>query len=752
MWCGAQGDCLGSHRGTECPGAKMCVNGFCDIACNAPLVRCVDATLGAVCVDPAVSTGFCGAQGDCLGANAGAQCAPGEECQGASGCVCTAANGCCTTNADCADTRSCEAGVCVDNPTCTTHAECPTDQYCSAGVCHQGPQCTGDADCPAALHCATGRCEPNPGCTGDAECPLDQSCVNNVCTRNPTCDTANPCTPPLVCNNGSCVRPTDCAGTLSDNVGCTVDTCDTATGTAIHTPDDAACDDGNACTIDTCDRVNDCQRAANPSPVQVAGDCKTVTCNGTSVVLVDDNNDTPAADTVACTVEECVGGVPAHRPDHGACPNNGACNVGFCDPAGGCGTRTPDVDQDGHTPVACGGDDCLDTDNTAYTGHAEVPADGVDNNCNGYTDEGAGVLSCPAAPVGKRILDTITLTAAVAGATAGSWSLRWSIVAEPAQDSLALSNVASLSVTFTPVIRGNYTMRATLTQVGAAEQTCDVAFTIAGPDEDMNVQLVMHDPVDVDIHLLHPVGGANGAGYFWEFNWGPVNNYSWSIGGFPTVYVTNLTEEGARAYPDCHYYNCTSCTVTVPGQPACGVQTLQWSGDYYDPTYVATLLYSFGNFTADAYPKLDIDNRRGCYVDGNGERVCTPENISIKHPATGTYTIAIHYYGEPVVEGPPGTFTGNQRGVPAAGFNTVDVDVEVYCKNTGFKRYTCSGIPADGWCFVTDAAWNSATGQCTFNAPTSRDFPYGVLTGINGYTPPQFYAPGVRDSVYAVAQ
>jgi hypothetical protein len=47
----------------------------------------------------------------------------------------------------------------------------------------------------------------------------------------------------------------------------------------------------------------------------------------------------------------------------------------------------PDSDGDGHQAASCGGDDCNDGDASIHPGAAEV-CDGVDNDCNGGTDEG----------------------------------------------------------------------------------------------------------------------------------------------------------------------------------------------------------------------------------------------------------------------------------------------------------------------------------------------------------------------------
>jgi hypothetical protein len=49
-------------------------------------------------------------------------------------------------------------------------------------------------------------------------------------------------------------------------------------------------------------------------------------------------------------------------------------------------TACLDEDGDGHARISCGGDDCNDANPAVYAGAPEL-CDGVDNNCNGLTDE-----------------------------------------------------------------------------------------------------------------------------------------------------------------------------------------------------------------------------------------------------------------------------------------------------------------------------------------------------------------------------
>ena len=88
-------------------------------------------------------------------------------------------------------------------------------------------------------------------------------------------------------------------------------------------------------------------------------------------------------------------------------------------------------------------------------------------------------------------------------------------------------------------------------------------------------------------------------------------------------------------------------------------------------------------------------------------------------------------------EGRPDTSPGRLRVLRGALFDgRVNVDVEVYCKDAGFKKFRCSGIPVDGWCFVADAVW-SGTSCSSINAVSnngsavSRAFPDAIISGTD---------------------
>lgn len=73
--CGASGACTGATAGTRCPAGQICVGGTCGTTCGTGAVLC-----GGNCIEPLSNRQFCGARGDCAGANAGRVCSSTELC------------------------------------------------------------------------------------------------------------------------------------------------------------------------------------------------------------------------------------------------------------------------------------------------------------------------------------------------------------------------------------------------------------------------------------------------------------------------------------------------------------------------------------------------------------------------------------------------------------------------------------------------------------------------------------------------
>jgi hypothetical protein len=160
---------------------------------------------------------------------------------------------------------------------------------------------------------------------------------------------------------GPCVDDAQC----NDDIACTYDSCDKQVGRCLNVPDDSQCQDGNY-------------------------------CDG---------------------MELCV---PMHGCEPGAvvsCDNGNECEIGKCvEATKSCQYSPRDVDQDGDPDARCfPHHDCNDLDPNVSSLHAEVCANGIDDNCNGLIDEipcvsPVGCTCSGAVPVqgaGSYVLSTI---------------------------------------------------------------------------------------------------------------------------------------------------------------------------------------------------------------------------------------------------------------------------------------------------------------------------------------------------------
>ncbi len=156
--------------------------------------------------------------------------------------------------------------------------------------------------------------------------------------------------------------------------------------------DDGQCDDMIACTYDSCDRtLGRCRNVPDSSQCQDGS-----YCDGQEV---------------------CV---PAHGCEPGpavSCDNGNGCQTATCVEAlQSCVFQLRDVDRDGDPDARCEAHrDCDDLNPEVSSLHAEICANGVDDNCNGVVDEVPCVV-----PKGGSCSDASTLS--------GSGSLQVSTV------------------------------------------------------------------------------------------------------------------------------------------------------------------------------------------------------------------------------------------------------------------------------------------------------------------------------------
>lgn len=243
-------------------------------------------------------------------------------------------------------------------PTCADDLECDDGDACNGAERCVAMRCTDGTpvDCDDGIACTTDTCDSTDGscasapddalCDGADLCDPIEGCVAPPpCTTDADCDDLQACNGLETCDpEVGCRR--SAMPTCDDGIACTVDTCDPAAnggaGGCVSSADDARCDDGRACNgRERCD------------PTSATG-C----VSGTPIVC---------DDSLACTTDRCE------------------------DPAGTCVHRGPDVDGDGFVELGCGaGNDCNDRSPSINPAAIEL-CDGVDNDCTGIADDGAGM-------------------------------------------------------------------------------------------------------------------------------------------------------------------------------------------------------------------------------------------------------------------------------------------------------------------------------------------------------------------------
>ncbi len=268
------------------------------------------------------------------------------------------------------DENGCVPGtaiVCEDDGIDCTEEECSEDSHACEHIandelCSDNQFCTGVEICHPVDGCQPGAL---PNCSDDVDCTVDScdsqsdSCVHEasdaLCSDNVFCNGVEICDEQTGCQDGpdpSC----------EDGVDCTVDRCDTESDTCANEPDDSACDDLDYCTgVETCDVSQGC-------------------VSGTAVTC--DDGFSCTTDTCSTELARCV-----YTPENSACDNDAYCDgVETCDPENpghddnGCVPGTDVVCEDAFT---CTQDRCdEDTDQCAF--------DPVDANCaNAFYCDGA---------------------------------------------------------------------------------------------------------------------------------------------------------------------------------------------------------------------------------------------------------------------------------------------------------------------------------------------------------------------------
>jgi len=352
--------CESDRRACEPAEAVDCGNGvFCDgdEACS-PLDGCLPSPAPRDCRDAVDCTAdACDEDTDaCVHEPVHSICADARACNGPE--VCDVDDGCLPGTPACPDDGDCAPESCLEQVGGT--AECttfPDHSLCAWGTLCDDGDGNGDYSCDERPCAGDGECDDGEACNGLETCGESGFCLAGT---GLVCDDGYFCNGTEVCASGACASSVP--PTCDDGVGCTLDRCDGLADICAHDPDAGACEDGVFCNgAEICEEAG-CAPAA-PLDCEDGSDCTTNGC--------DEDADTCLS---APTPELCNG---LDEDCNGSTDDGFACALGAtraCTSAcsGAVGTE------------ACGADcswlGCLVAED----------CNGVDDDCDGETDEGCG--------------------------------------------------------------------------------------------------------------------------------------------------------------------------------------------------------------------------------------------------------------------------------------------------------------------------------------------------------------------------
>ncbi len=371
-------------NGQYCDGAETCVNNKCvagtPIVCNSDGKSCTTET----CDETSDS---------CKTVYSDTACADGNWCNGVETCDPTKAGANATTGCapgtavNCSDSISCTVDACDETNDQCTHSKndnaCSDSQWCN-GVETCNPGTSGASPTTGCVAGTAPSCEDGLGCTADSCNETTDTCDhapnNNACQDGLYCNGQEVCDVTQGCKAGTAVN---CPNT--DNLTCTVESCNEATDTCDTAVDNTQCTNGQICspsggsppsgcitqnctTNANCTDNNACNGVEWCDTSVAGGQCKpgtAVNCN----------------DSIPCTLDECnpTSGQCAHTPFNAFCGDGNLCNgVETCSTTLGCQAGTPLSCSDGKS---CTIDSCIASIGCFYQPNDAACQDS--STCNG---------------------------------------------------------------------------------------------------------------------------------------------------------------------------------------------------------------------------------------------------------------------------------------------------------------------------------------------------------------------------------
>ncbi len=421
----------------------------------------------------------------------------------------------CKTIEDCSNGEVCLKKECVNesvlckNQTCSNHGSCIIDSGvakcdCESGYDANGLNCVEEDKCKNITCSQKGFCAINSN--NEIECRCDQGYISSGLNC-----ILNPCNGISCSNHGNCVVENDSPkcnceqGYIPNGLECMFSL------ECIPNPEGEICGDG----LD-----NNCNNEADEGCSCSSGEV--MDCYTGPVPLV--GQGVCVKGSMSCIGGEswgsCVGEV---LPTEEFCDNydndcDGTTDLGsdktplkeicysgnqsdLTAPAGVCrsGVR-----------VCSGGSFSGDCVGEILPAPQEICGNGIDDNCNGETDEECGppIVTCSENIDHIFILENparLSATAVDSNATGSIISTKWEFISKPSGTQINLNPLTGLTTSFTPDMVGQYIARFTATDNDGEQSYCEININ-ADTHDFLSVSLTWDKGgrSDMDLHLLRP--------------------------------------------------------------------------------------------------------------------------------------------------------------------------------------------------------------------------------------------------------